>query len=208
MKVIQGKRISTSLIAWREPLREFGMTRTWQQGTNMLKHSRHQEDLQHLQDSLIPKLPHQPQRETQKLSPIQRQKQHRNLFFHHHSRSNMQRAKGRKVSRVLDRLVRTTNPKFLAISTSLRNHVQRVKIAHTAMIRRSLTSIRRREKAKGAANLDLNHPQTRRRKLMSHVGLGRKGIAISVKTATEDMMNICSTLRPQRAQQHRVQPQL
>ena len=171
LKVMQGRRISTSLIAWRELSQEFGMIRTWQQGTNMLGSLQHQEDHQHLplmQGNLIPKLPHQLQRETQRRRPIRNQKQHqslrRHLFFHHHNRSNMQRAKGRKVSQVLDRLARRANRRSLDIFSSSRNHVLRVKIARTAMIRRSLTSTRRREKANGGANQDLNPPQTRQRK--------------------------------------------
>ena len=116
----------------------------------------------------------------------------------------MQRAKGRKVSQVLDRLARRANRRSLAIFTSSRNHVLRVKIARTAMIRRSLASTRRMEKAKGAANGDPNRPQTKI-KSTSHVWLGQKDIANSVRIVIEDMMNIYSTPHPQRIQQHQVQ---
>ena len=126
-----------------------------------------------------------------------------------HNQNNMPKAKGNVESQEQEVLVQKTRRRYLAISTSLRNHANMEKIVHIVMIRRSSTPTRM-GKVKVVERLQeaLLQP-TRRRRSTRRVGIGRKVIVVLETSAISDMILICLRQHPMlmRNRQRRTQLQ-
>ena len=156
---------------------------------------------------LLTQMPKRRQRQLPRRKQLRSPKQNLMLllYYHHLSRNNIQKEKGKeeKESRSAEVPVLVRRRRFLVTSISSRSLARRGKIVNIATVKRLLMLARAVDPAKGVVKRQEDSlQQTRPRRSTNHAGTGLRGSVDMVTSATNDAMPICST-RPRTLDRHR-----